>query len=418
MQACGIYPFEPQRVLNKLPQSGLTESPESQSTPALVGEAVSKCSRTTKREAKKTTKKRKQRGYQESSDSDEDGRYSTEDSSDEWVEEEDNNDNDNFDDPKSGDQLLVKFPTKNTIEFYVGCIEELVPGKGLELRFVRNCDGFQFIYPEVEDVSLIDYAQKQTADNLRCLRTLLLVIAVSGAHVETSNDSNDGRIVGGSYARIEDHPYQLSFEFQGHQICGASIIGKNWAISAAHCTYGLSLHYLSLRAGSPFHSQGGTVHKVKDIFYDHYVHATVQNDIALLKVDPPFDYSKTVQPISMQSSPVAEGTMGVATGWGVLRERGSKPHVLQQVSLSILNTDKCKKIYQDKGYQNLTHDGQMCTLEDWKDACQGDSGGPLAVDGKLVGITSWGVGCARRENPGVFTDVSYYRGWVKNVTGI
>ncbi|KAJ4437649.1 hypothetical protein ANN_17794 [Periplaneta americana] len=70
----------------------------------------------------------------------------------EWVEEEDNNDNDNFDDPKSGDQLLVKFPTKKTIKFYVGCIEELVPGEELELRFVRNCDGFQFKYPEVEDI--------------------------------------------------------------------------------------------------------------------------------------------------------------------------------------------------------------------------------------------------------------------------
>ncbi|KAJ4431245.1 hypothetical protein ANN_19842 [Periplaneta americana] len=169
MQACGIYPFEPQRVLNKLPQSGLTEPPESQSTPAAVGEAVIKSNEeishpasteeTRKREAKKTTKKRKQRGYQESSDSDEDGRYSTEDSSDEWVEEEDNNDNDNFDYPKPGDRLLVKFLTKQTIKFYVGCIEELVPGEGLELHFVRNCGGFQFKYPEVEDVSLIDYVQ-------------------------------------------------------------------------------------------------------------------------------------------------------------------------------------------------------------------------------------------------------------------
>ncbi|KAJ4445024.1 hypothetical protein ANN_06823 [Periplaneta americana] len=124
MQACGIYPFELQRVLNKLPQSDMTESPESQSTPALVGEEVLKVlqggtsqsneeishpvssEETRKREAKKTTKKIKQRGYQESSDSDEDRRHSTKDSSDEWVEEEDNNDNDNFDDPKSGDQLL------------------------------------------------------------------------------------------------------------------------------------------------------------------------------------------------------------------------------------------------------------------------------------------------------------------------
>ncbi|XP_069703480.1 trypsin delta-like isoform X1 [Periplaneta americana] len=260
--------------------------------------------------------------------------------------------------------------------------------------------------------------KKQPHGNLRCLRMLLLVVAVSGAHVETSNGNNDSRIVGGSDTRIEDHPYQLSFQYQRRHNCGASIIGKNWAISAAHCTYGIPLEDLSLRAGSTYTSKGGTVHLVKDVIYDHYNVKNYQNDVALIKVDPPFRYSKSVQPIPMQSSPVAEGTMGVATGWGRIEEGGKLPEVLQQVSLSILSTDKCKKIYQNKGHQVYSHDGQMCTMDDGKDTCQGDSGGPLAVNGKLVGIVSLGVGCARRGEPGVYSDVSYFRGWVKGVTGI
>ncbi len=40
---------------------------------------------------------------------------------------------------------------------------------------------------------------------------------------------------------------------------------------------------------------------------------------------------------------------------------------------------------------------------------QGDSGGPLVYKNdrnwELVGITSWGFGCAKRNRPGVFTDV-------------
>ena len=43
---------------------------------------------------------------------------------------------------------------------------------------------------------------------------------------------------------------------------------------------------------------------------------------------------------------------------------------------------------------------------------QGDSGGPFVCGGQSVGIVSWGLGCARPDFPGVYTQTSYFVDWI------
>ena len=51
---------------------------------------------------------------------------------------------------------------------------------------------------------------------------------------------------------------------------------------------------------------------------------------------------------------------------------------------------------------------------------QGDSEGPMVVqrqDGRFIlsGIISWGIGCAEENQPGVYTRISEFWDWIKQI---
>ena len=79
---------------------------------------------------------------------------------------------------------------------------------------------------------------------------------------------------------------------------------------------------------------------------------------------------------------------------------------------------RCEQMFKNKGFDYLISDLMLCAGgEKGKDGCQGDSGGPLTqeVGGAhhLVGLVSWGEGCARAGIPGVYTNVGALRDWIE-----
>ncbi|XP_017784502.1 PREDICTED: trypsin-1-like [Nicrophorus vespilloides] len=229
----------------------------------------------------------------------------------------------------------------------------------------------------------------------------------------------DGRIVGGEAAEIEEYPYQLSLQYYGKHICGASIISKYFAVTAAHCTNGSPAESLAVRAASSIKGYGGQLIQVKSVLqnpkFDSY---SLDFDITVLELTEPFVFGSNAQPIDLpqvnQETP--GGSEAVVSGWGAIIEGGNSPSMLQAVHVDIISQEDCRVAY---GENDVT-DRMICAGVNGggKDACQGDSGGPLVVNGQLVGIVSWGYGCARPESPGVYSSVANMRDYITENAGV
>ncbi|KAL4807909.1 trypsin-like cysteine/serine peptidase domain-containing protein [Aspergillus unguis] len=227
-------------------------------------------------------------------------------------------------------------------------------------------------------------------------------------------------IVGGDDAEIAEYPYQIALLYQGSLRCGGSIISPKYVVTAGHCADGVSASSLSIRAGSTYHARGGTVVGVsKATVHPDYDADTVDNDIAILTLEEELSFSDSIQAVDLptSSSLPSTGTVGTATGWGALTEGGNVSPNLQYVEVPVVSKSECTSDYQ--GFNTIT-DSMVCAGVDQggKDGCQGDSGGPFVSSGTLIGITSWGNGCARAGYPGVYSSPAYFRDFIESVTGI
>uniref|UniRef100_A0A8C5IX20 Enteropeptidase n=1 Tax=Junco hyemalis TaxID=40217 RepID=A0A8C5IX20_JUNHY len=253
---------------------------------------------------------------------------------------------------------------------------------------------------------------------------LFCFLLACGKNLITQN--NGTRIVGGNDARREAWPWIVSLHFNFQPVCGASLVSDEWLVTAAHCVYGRQLEPSRWQAALGLYSQSdlakppAVVQNIDRIIINpHYMKQTKDSDIALMHLQHKVQYTDYIQPICLpeKNQQFPPGINCSIAGWGAIRNDGPSSNILQEAEVPLLSNEKCQQ-WMPK--YNIT-ENMLCAGYDMGgiDSCQGDSGGPLTFeDGDkwfLVGVTSFGEGCALPQRPGVYARVTMFVDWIKTI---
>lgn len=249
------------------------------------------------------------------------------------------------------------------------------------------------------------------------------------------------RIVGGTEVKKGAAPWQVGIALQPEPgesklptiTCGGSLLTEYTVVTAAHCLpkppsryeVHIGRHHSNLKIDE-CHEQKFKV--MKYILHPDFEKKTLKNDIAIVSIRSFFgqgvQFTNWIVPACIGHGhdfyePDHKGTV---TGWGLMDE--TKDLVvtpLLKVDLPIVSDSECRNAY--KKIVNIQTGKQFCAGESsgGKDACSGDSGGPFtrtissSMGSRyfLIGVVSYGMGCARSQYPGVYTKITTYLPWIQ-----
>ncbi|MGW3994032.1 S1 family peptidase [Amycolatopsis sp. NPDC004772] len=242
---------------------------------------------------------------------------------------------------------------------------------------------------------------------------LLAVAAVAvpvvvGTAVAGPASANQPRIVGGEKASLSEHPYAVYLtDAGGNQFCGAVIVSSTSVATAAHCAKAVAKQDIRVVAGREDKRTGdGQVLGVSKVWVAQgYSDPTKGGDVAVLTVRGQFDYRPAKLPDTGDAGLYAKGTQATVLGWGRIADGGARSDYLRSADVPVVSDSECRTDYDVYDQRTMVCAGYA---EGGVDACQGDSGGPLVVGDTLIGIVSFGDGCAKANRPGVYTRVSAY----------
>ncbi|NWV76376.1 ACRO protein, partial [Dasyornis broadbenti] len=224
---------------------------------------------------------------------------------------------------------------------------------------------------------------------------------------------------------------QATLENGTWHMCAGALIHPQWVLTVASCFIrGSNVLGWHVVMGATDLSRPGPeadVFRIKRLVVpQHYVAATARNNIALLELEQPVECSDYIQLACVPDSSLAVAELRTCyiAGWRATPDTAPSPRlVLQEAKVRLMDVQLCNS---SRWYGGAVQPQDLCAgyPRGGIDTCQGDSGGPLVCKDNaedtfwLVGLASWGRGCATARRPGVFSSTQHFREWICAHTGL
>ncbi|XP_017095917.2 seminase-like [Drosophila bipectinata] len=254
---------------------------------------------------------------------------------------------------------------------------------------------------------------------MECLWALLSLLAVSIILAEDLNKTIGSqrpqpRVINGHLITNEKlGGYLIAMRYNDEFVCGGTLIKDTIVLTAAHCFIRRYTKSKWLAEGGiSTLTEEGVQRHIKDFAWPQtFRKKTMNMDVAVVLLDMPM-VGLGIDTIPLCSHSVTTSTMLRVSGWGLTYRRTIEPeNYLRAVAVPVIDRNQCRQVYRPK--IRITINMICAAVLGEKDACIYDSGGPLVYNNEVCGIVSFGIGCASKKYPGVYTDVYTMASYIK-----